>query len=73
MKAWFKENFFTVLLIALTVALCAAVIAFPEDTWRTKDNTAAVNKVNFHYGWGYSVSTGKWGFDGGFGPTGINF
>lgn len=66
-------NFFIGAIFALTIAIC--FIGMDYECQKSPDGKIHVENngnVGFHYGWGYSVSKGKWGFGGGF-VRGINF
>ena len=68
-----SASYFISAMCALTVAVC--FIGMDYECQKSPDGKIHVEtngNTGFHYGWGYSVSKGKWGFGGGF-VRGINF
>ena len=66
-------NFFLGAICALTIAVCFIGIDYEcQKNPDGKIHVESTYNTDFHYGWGYSVSKGKWGFGSGF-VRGINF
>lgn len=68
-----SEFLFIGAICALTIAVCFIGIDYecqknPDGKVHVENNS----NVGFHYGWGYSVSKGKWGFGAGY-VKGLNF